>query len=33
MMATSVAGTIASVLTVIITQPIWVVKTRVILNT
>ncbi len=33
MMATSKAGTYASILTVMITQPIWVIKTRVILNT
>lgn len=32
-MATSYAGTEASIFTVLVTQPIWVIKTRVILNT
>jgi hypothetical protein len=33
MTATTYAGTQASILAVIITQPIWVIKTRVLLNT
>ncbi len=33
MKATSYAGTEASIFTVLVTQPIWVIKTRVILNT
>jgi hypothetical protein len=33
MLATSIAGTEAGFITVIITQPIWVIRTRVLLNT
>lgn len=32
MKATILAGTQASVFTVLVTQPVWVIKTRVILN-
>jgi len=33
MMATSIAGVEAGLITVIVTQPAWVIKTRVLLNT
>lgn len=33
MVATSYAGTQASLFTAIVTQPLWVIKTRVVLNT
>ena len=32
MIATSIAGTEASLFTAFITQPLWVIKTRVVLN-